>query len=290
MKIAMLFLAALLPLMAQARNNNPQDTLVVNKPTKVTVITSDSAQTIYIQGKEGNPKYAYRNSIQLVDSNYVSTSTIDNDFNFSFGPFGRKQTKPQKYPSSETTMNFFVGFNAAPGMPQAADLHPFSSWEFWWLIADCGIYPWNSHHKFTIGFGLDWRNYRIKGDTRFTKSDDGSVGLGTYPEGASPQFSRLKVFSLTVPVRYHFVSKFFGFSLGPVVNFNTHSSLKTRWKADGMKIKDTSNNAHVKPVTVDLMATLDTPVCNFYFKYSPCDLIKNGYGLQFKTLSFGVYL
>ena len=66
MKIAMLFLAALLPLMAQARNNNPQDTLVVNKPTKVTVITSDSAQTIYIQGKEGNPKYAYRNSIQLV--------------------------------------------------------------------------------------------------------------------------------------------------------------------------------------------------------------------------------
>ena len=167
----MLFLAALLPLMAQARNNNPQDTLVVNKPTKVTVITSDSAQTIYIQGKEGNPKYAYRNSIQLVDSNYVCTSTIDNDFNFSFGPFGRKQAKPQKYPSSETTMNFFVGFNAAPGMPQAADLHPFSSWEFWWLIADCGIYPWNSHHKFTIGFGLDWRNYRIKGDTRFTKSD-----------------------------------------------------------------------------------------------------------------------
>ena len=187
----MLFLAALLPLMAQARNNNPQDTLVVNKPTKVTVITSDSAQTIYIQGKEGNPKYAYRNSIQLVDSNYVSTSTIDNDFNFSFGPFGRKQTKPQKYPSTETTMNFFVGFNAAPGMPQAADLHPFSSWEFWWLIADCGIYPWNSHHKFTIGFGLDWRNYRIKGDTRFTKSDDGSVGLGTLPRGGPHHSSRV---------------------------------------------------------------------------------------------------
>ena len=171
MKIAMLFLAALLPFMAQARNNTPQDTLVVNKPTKVTVITSDSLQTIYIQGKEGNPKYAYCNSIQLVDSNYVSTSTIDNDFNFSIGPFGRKQTKSQKYPTTETTMNFFAGFNAAPGMPQAADLHPFSSWELWWLIADCGIYPWNSHHKFSIGFGLDWRNYRIKGDTRFVAWD-----------------------------------------------------------------------------------------------------------------------
>lgn len=93
MKIAMLFLAALLPFMAQARNNTPQDTLVVNKPTKVTVITSDSLQTIYIQGKEGNPKYAYCNSIQLVDSNYVSTSTIDNDFNFSIGPFGRNKQR-----------------------------------------------------------------------------------------------------------------------------------------------------------------------------------------------------
>ena len=287
----MLFLAALLPFMAQARNNTPQDTLVVNKPTKVTVITSDSLQTIYIQGKEGNPKYAYCNSIQLVDSNYVSTSTIDNDFNFSIGPFGRKQTKSQKYPTSETTMNFFAGFNAAPGMPQAADLHPFSSWELWWLIADCGIYPWNSHHKFSIGFGLDWRNYRIKGDTRFIKSDNGTIGLGTYSEGASPQFSRIKVFSLTVPVRYHFFSKYLNFSLGPVVNFNTHSSLKTRWKADGQKIKDTSSNAHVKPVTIDFMATIDLPsFVNFYFKYSPCDLIKNGYGLQFKTLSFGIYL
>lgn len=188
-------------------------------------------------------------------------------------------------------MNFFAGFNAAPGMPQAADLHPFSSWELWWLIADCGIYPWNSHHKFSIGFGLDWRNYRIKGDTRFIKSDNGTIGLGTYPEGASPQFSRIKVFSLTVPVRYHFFSKYLNFSLGPVVNFNTHSSLKTRWKADGQKIKDTSSNAHVKPVTIDFMATIDLPsFVNFYFKYSPCDLIKNGYGLHFKTLSFGVYL
>ena len=39
------------------------------------------------------------------------------------------------------------------------------------------------------------------------------------------------------------------------------------------------------------MATIDLPsFVNFYFKYSPCDLIKNGYGLQFKTLSFGIYL
>lgn len=59
---------------------------------------------------------------------------------------------------------------------------------------------------------------------------------------------------------------------------------------DGTKVKDTSKNAHVKPVTVDLMATIDCFGGNFYFKYSPCDLIKNGYDLQFKTLSFGVFL
>ena len=51
---------------------------------------------------------------------------------------------------------------------------------------------------------------------------------------------------------------------------------------DGTKVKDTSKNAHVKPVTVDLMATIDCFGGNFYFKYSPCDLIKNGYDLQFK--------
>lgn len=287
MKKTLFILALLMPLLAQARTIQSQDTLVVNKPERVTVITGDSLQTIRIVGKEGNPNYVYSNSIQLVDSNYVSTST--SDFLGAFWPFGRKRGE-RKYPSTEMSMNLFIGFNSAPGLSHAADLHPFSSWELWWLIADCGILPWDSHHKFSVGFGVDWRNYRIKGDTRFAKLDDGTIGLSPYPEGASPKFSRLKVFSLTVPFRYHFISRYFGFSLGPVLNLNTYSSLKTRWKVDGHKVKDTQKDLHVKPVTVDLMVTIDSPGANFYFKYSPCNLIKDGYGLKFKTLSFGVYL
>ena len=288
MKRLMFILALVLPLVAQADRKIDQDTLVVQKPTKVTIITGDSIQSIIVQGKEGNPAYVYQNSIRLVDSNYVSTSKIDNDWNFSFGPFGRQSDK--KPPLLECTTNFFVGFNSAPGLPQSADLHPFSSWELWWLIADMNLFPWNNDHSFSVGFGIDWRNYRIKGDTRFDKQDNGRIAITGYPEGASPKFSRIKVFSLTVPVRYHFDTKNFGFSLGPVINFNTYSSLKTKWKVDGKEMKDIEKKAGVRPVTVDFMATVRGFGTKFYFKYSPCDLLKDETGLKFKTLSFGVYL
>ncbi|MBQ2495636.1 MAG: hypothetical protein II521_05930, partial [Prevotella sp.] len=61
--------ASIQPTMIQATDN---DTLIVNNPRKVTVITDDSLQTIRIEGRNDDPNFHYENTIQLVDSNYVS--------------------------------------------------------------------------------------------------------------------------------------------------------------------------------------------------------------------------
>src|SRR3712207_8980789 len=47
---------------------------------------------------------------------------------------------------------------------------------------------------------------------------------------------------LSLPIRYEYAGKHFGFSLGPVINLNTKSSLKTRYRVDGKKHKDTTND------------------------------------------------
>lgn len=53
------------------------DTLTVEEPRQVKIITNDSLQHIEVLGSKDNPNYRYVNTIQLVDSNYVSTSSIN---------------------------------------------------------------------------------------------------------------------------------------------------------------------------------------------------------------------
>lgn len=262
------------------------DTVVIEKPRRVKIIVGDSLQHVEVWGSEGNPTYHYENSIQLVDSNYVSTSAInDETWKFSIAGFSKKRGRKAQ---TECSMNFAAGFNNAVGMPSGADIQPFKSWELWWIVADWAYRPWRNQHAFSIGLGLDWRNYRMTDDLRFVK-DKRAVALDAYPSGSQPRFSRIKVFSINVPISYRFEGKRIGFSIGPVINFNTYGSLKTRYTLNNHKVKDVDTDVRISPVTVDFMGKLLLDgLPDVYFKYSPCNLLRDGYGPKFRTLSFGL--
>ena len=77
--------------------------------------------------------------------------------------------------------------------------------------------------------------------------------------------------------------------LSAIANFNTHASLKTRYRdADGRKKKITSSDIHQQKVTLDLQARLNYRSLGCYVKYSPCDVLKKDYGPSFNGLSAGV--
>ena len=148
-------------------------------------------------------------------------------------------------------------------------------------------------HYLSVGFGLDWRNYRMTNQHRFVKDDNGNISVEGYPNGSNPKFSRIKVLSLTVPFQYHYYLKgnsfIKGFSFGPVLNFNTYSSIKTRYSVNGEKQKEFAKDLHKNPVTVDFMVKLRMKYFGFYAKYSPCNVLDTTYGPKFKSVSFGVY-
>ncbi|MBQ4445132.1 MAG: hypothetical protein II910_02630, partial [Prevotella sp.] len=73
-----LLLLATLSISAFA-DTHDNDTVVIKNPQKVTIVTGDSIQKIIVKGKEGDESYEYRNTIQLVDSNYVSNTEINKD-------------------------------------------------------------------------------------------------------------------------------------------------------------------------------------------------------------------
>lgn len=285
-----LFLLSVLSVSVSAwAEMNPCDTIVVRKPNVVTVVTNDSLQAIKVEGKEGNPKFTYQSKIELTDSNYVSESGINsNDFSFRFG-MPRHKADVNKKGNCVVTTNIFVGFLSAPGLPRPAEVQAGKSVELLFMPMNFNYSPWKAgKHTVSLGLGLDWRMVGLTRANKFLKTN-GELTFGNYADGVRPKESILTVFSLSFPLMYNYYSHGCGWSVGPVFNFNTYSSIVSKWKDDGRDVKEKMKNVYVRPFTVDMMVSVRTEWIGLYLKYSPANMIKADHGMKFHMLSFGFW-
>ena len=290
-RFIILMAAALLQTSAFAQSNN--NTVVINKPKRVTIVTGDSIQKVIVKGKEGDDNYEYSNTIQLVDSNYVSKEEINKDSWFlkdifpSVSVTGNNEQKS----GAEVVLGglLMIGFTAPTHTDSGTDFSTFRSWEFALpCIGTTAFFDKSHRNAISVLTFFNWRNYRMTGDTRFVKNEHGSVELAPYPEGSKPKFSRVQVFSYSAALLYTYSDKHWGFSIGPVINFITSSSIKTRYRIDGGKYKDVDRHINPRKVTFDIMGILETPEIDLYLKYSPNNVLKDG--VKFRSLTFGVAL
>ena len=287
-----LFILLLLAISATA-NAAENDTLTILKPRKVRIISGDSIQKIKVYGREGEDKYTYESKILLVDSNYVSEESINKD-TWTFD-FIKSKSHGTGYPLKQRNLSSRLGFGLCYGAnadykgPQSVG----SSWEIMWTIAEIEKYGYGKHNGFSIGFGVNWRNFRIDGRSKFVKLDDGTITEEGLPAGYDNDFSRIKVFSLTIPVMWKYRTKQVTFGLGPVFNINTYASIKNRyWDADGEKHKQIFKKIHQRPITVDIMAEVSFHNWfSIYGKFSPMTILNSTYAndVNFQPVSFGIY-
>lgn len=290
-----LFILLLLAISATANavEVSENDTLTILKPKKVRIITGDSIQKIKVYGREGEDKYTYESKILLVDSNYVSEQSINKE-TWSFD-FVKSKSHGTGYPLKQKNLSSRLGFGLCYGAnadykgPQSVG----SSWEIMWTIAEIEKYGYGKHNGFSIGFGINWRNFRMDGRSKFVKLDDGTITEENLPAGYDNDFSRIKVFSLTIPVMWKYRTKQVTFGLGPVFNINTYASIKNRyWDADGEKHKQMFKKIHQRPITVDIMAEVSFHNWfSIYGKFSPMTILNSTYAndVNFQPVSFGIY-
>ncbi len=274
------------------------DTLVINQPQKVTIISSDSLQRVVVNGKKGDDDFVYQNTIRLVDANYESQTSISHD-HWELIPSVKIGKKKEKVSSKDYHYSYTnaisahlgVGFTCPTQVDERIDFSTFKSWEFFATIAQWDHFFDRRHHNImSFGLGIDWRNYRITDDLLFTKGPDGNVTVGKYPLDFEPKFSRIKVFSLTATLRYeHDFGDGFAIGFGPIFNYNAYASIKTKYKYMGDKVQRMEKNIRQRPITIDWMLNLRVADFPFYVKYSNDDVLKDG-GVKFRSLSFGLYL
>ena len=290
-KLMTIMALAALTLAAGAQEN---DTVVIHNPRKVTIVTGDSLQRIIVSGKEGDDKFTYQNTIRLVDSNYVSTTRIGRD-RWELIPsvkVGKKKDGAEGHAyENAISAHLGIGFTAPTKADARTDFSTFKSWEIFATIVQWDHYFERRHrNSVSLGFGIDWKNYRMTGDTRFVKAPDGNVALENYPLQVSPDFSRIKVFSLTASMGFtHEFDEDFWIGFGPVVNFNVYGSMLTEYSMFGDDIERLERHIRQRPITIDWMLRVGIMGVPLYLKYSGDNVLKDG-GVKFRSLSFGLYL
>ncbi len=181
---------------------------------------------------------------------------------------------------------FVIGWNNTSGI----DVSMGRSIDIGWLNVIGAKFKTRYGQRITAGLGIDWRNYKLRNDVRFMQNDD-YLSVAPYPDGAQPKSSRVKVFSLTMPVlvRQRLFSTVDIFA-GPVVNFNLHASVETIYTLNGEKVKESSSKIHPVPVTVDIMGGMKWKFIGAYVRYSPCHVLQERHAVAFTPFTAGIIM
>lgn len=260
-------------------------TIVVNNAKKVTIEKSNHSLAVKVEGTEENPSYFYSQQMEVDSTAAVITKEKNADWDFTI-PF--KKNKPRKYYMTNDITSLGIGMVNAINAPENLNIDMGASYEFSVdnLLKCCyNLIPTTS---VSLGIGLNWKNYRMTGCTRFIKEGN-NLFLDNYPEGADIKFSRLKIFSFTVPLLIHqAIGRKAALSLGPVVNINTYGSLKTRYVLNDERIKEKSKDINQNSATIDFMAKIHLGEIGFYAKYSPTSVLNPDFGPKFNSYSAGI--
>jgi hypothetical protein len=267
----------------------PGDTIKVTHAHRVTIVNADSLLSVTVDGTDERPTYHYEASLQNTDGNYESASVAGRLVTFGLGNKITTTKRHDRYACHDSELHFFCGFNGNTGSDNNVNTNLWGGANFG-LYIDWGVHPWHDGSRFSVGFGVEWKNWRMTNRNQFVKATDGNISVEPLPEGSDPKFSRIKTFSLIIPLMYRYEKKDWGFSIGPVIDCTTHSSIKTRYTLDGTRYKQKDKGLHHNKVTVDLMATFVNPLVDVYVKYNPCEVLDTQYGPKFHSLSLGVIL
>lgn len=271
---------------SQCYGSTTQTQIYFPEISNITVVETPAQVNVAFTGPEGK-KLSYAFPFADPDNrslkSYIGTKGSDFGFNIS-----------RKNATSWDVVSEGFAFGLSTPIKTNADMGG-SMWrnkEFTWNMV-IGLRMTHRRHSVSMGLGLHWQEFTVKGNRCFSKDSDGKIALLPYAEGQTKGKSSLNFFSLQIPVLYgiRFGHKnYCGFKLGPVVNFNTGAHITTKYKADDSDYKVKTGDIHQRKVTVDGMAMFNYRSIGVYARYSPMKRLNTSAGLEFGSFSAGIML
>lgn len=283
MKYTIATIISLLSLSLSAQGPMSRDTIfTVENPENVVLLESPDGISIIME-KDSMITYSYKHN----DPDNVTTLSHREDHT-SLLNLSAQVMSNGSIDWEIVTGGICFGPVSGLGCPDDMNIKPWKSWEISWLYM-LGLRVSNRWNSFTMGLGFTWRNYCVT-SRQFLK-DGAMISLAPFPENSSDRSSRLKIVSLNIPALYEVkLSKYVGLAMGPIFNFTTHSSLKTRYSQDGYKTTLTANDISARRFTIDIFGSLRYRGIGAYVRYAPMHALQTACGPRFSSLSAGIIL
>ncbi len=183
-----------------------------------------------------------------------------------------------------------IGLTKSIGQGSDTGLQWSKSFEISWLSC-LKIYYAFDRSRVSLGFGFDWRNYKITTSDKFlTTNGDRGLTVERYPATVKGRFSRLKVFSMQLPLLYEYniPRSSLSIKVGPILDFNTYASIKSVWTENGARKDSFSKNIGIKKVSLDFFATVSfCKTIGLYVRYSPVNVMDVYNSINFNPLTLG---
>lgn len=269
---------------------NPDTLLRSESPSKVIIKESSEGTFIDIHGVD-------KNSLQTVVIEYspeskVSTSQKRKQYNIFNFPYMQKGNNPRKDKWSLSSEGLCVGLTNAIGQTGGGGLQWSKSFEISWLNCLNINYEF-SRSKISFGLGFDWRNYKTTLDGKWlVPSGEKEFDWGEAPEGAKTKFSRLKVFSLQLPLLYtwRIPKSDLSLKLGPIACFNTYASIKGVYDdAQGNTHEFFTKSINKRPFSMDFFGSLTYHnTIGVYVRWSPMKVLKDPAPINFNPFTVGI--
>ena len=281
--------------LAATAQNEKKSTVIENGnettfiyPAQVTV-SKGATTTVRITGETDGAEYTY--DITQGENSKALYKETDTDWDFTIPFVNIKETTQTVHRGGRLVIDPTFGFGLIGVTQEGADVAlPFGNGSFEYILDRIVGFEYRATRKSHVGvtFGLDWRNYKMIGNSRWVKEGDKTLITG-YPDGVDIDYSRLRTLSLTLSFMYGYkFNRHINMQLGPVVSFNTRGNIKTCYSLNGESFKEKEKNINIVPVTVDFRAELNFSFVGLYFKYSPCNVLDNAFGPAFKPMSAGL--
>lgn len=295
MKRILLSLAALAAIFPTAIAQQHADTLIVNRPDKVTVITSGGAQEIRIKGSDKDPDYNYIGRIALTPDATVAVQDGPDLFGFDIFKIRKKSPAPVQRKRSRISTygleRISLGFTDALESPGGIQLAPrvFSDLEL--SLLNLHFRPFREVLEFSTGVDLGYRALALSGGNQFVFRD-GIVGIQSMDGKYSKQKSSLRYNYVGMPL---YVSLLFGrynrLSFGVAGHYNFMGRIRDKYiEENGARQSYKTENLPLNKLSWEYCLRLDLDEFGAYVKYSPCPVLAEGKGPSFHTLSFGLSL
>lgn len=283
MKRMIVWAFALVPV---AMNAQVADTLTVENPSSVQVISSPGGLSVSVDGTAENPEFHYSNSVKTGPE----PAEVSDRLNFET-PFTRKRNLSHwkfTFLNSEEC-------GAMEGILGGDDL--FGDAKMRQVSGDFGIigiryYPGLKNHYVSLGWHVGLSStQRLDGSQRFALKD-GTLSLADYPAGVTEYGKTTDIwrFRYSVPLQYTFV---FGKTLawrvsaGAEMHFNLWNSTRSHYTLNGNHVIETIDNIKPNLVSLDLMTSLTYRGIGLRFRYCPTPAFSAPDGPAFRTWSVG---